>query len=74
MDLYGRALAQDPQGPYALDAQLGRAGLLAESGDVAAALQAYEAVLRQYPEDPRAPRTRLEIQRLRRLAPARRDE
>lgn len=66
LSLYEHMLASFPTGHLLLPAHLGRARMLERTGHAPEALKAYETALLQFPEDPAAPRLRLDIQRLRR--------
>ena len=67
MRLYDQLLGDFPRGAHSLAARLRRAGLLERQGRGAEALKAYESALLLFPDDPRAPQIRLDVQRLRRL-------
>jgi len=67
LELYQRLRAEFPDGPLAIQAELGRARLLERGRRADEALKVYEAALLQWTDDPRAPEIRLEIQRLRTL-------
>jgi tetratricopeptide (TPR) repeat protein len=65
--LYERLVELFPQGQYLVAAQMGRAALYEQQGDLEQALLACETALLARPEDARAPQLRLHIERLRRL-------
>jgi len=67
LTLFDQVLAAWPDTPFALQARLGRAGILERLGDPHKALTECESALLAFPESARAPQIRLDIQRLRRL-------
>ena len=58
-------VASFPESPYALDAQLRRAGIYLRDGQRVRALKTFETAVLAFPQDARTPEIRLKIQRLR---------